>query len=102
MKPLTYKDAIRSTTVVLVEFFATWCPHCQKMMPVVAEVAATLQGQVPVYQYDIDEEKDLAEAEKVDSIPTFIIYRGGEPVWRHTGEIEGQALLSKVQEVARG
>ncbi|MCM1291436.1 MAG: thioredoxin family protein [Prevotella sp.] len=95
---MDYREVITSAETVLVEFYASWCPHCQRMMPIVAQVAELLEGKVPVYQYDIDEEQELAQEAGVTSIPTFIVYNGGREVWRHTGEIEGQALLSKVQD----
>ena len=46
---------------VLVEFFATWCPHCQRMMPIINDVARRVQGQAVVYQVDIDQSPDLAK-----------------------------------------
>ncbi len=94
---MNYDEAIRETPVVLVEFFASWCPHCRKMMPVVAQVKELLDGDAAVIQLDIDENKELASEAKVDGIPTFIIYRDGKEQWRHSGEIDGNALLAKVQ-----
>lgn len=94
---MEYLDAIKSTPVVLVEFYATWCPHCQRMMPVVDEIKELLEGKVDVYQLDIDENSELANIEKIDSTPTFIIYKNGKPVWRESGEMDGQFLLSKIQ-----
>ena len=94
---MKYSDVINSSNIVLVEFFASWCPHCQRMMPIVAQIKELLAGQVNVYQYDIDENSELASAEGADSVPTFIIYRDGKEVWRESGEIDGQVLLSKIQ-----
>lgn len=94
---MEYLDAVKSTPVVLVEFFATWCPHCQRMMPVIDQIKELLEGKVDVYQLDIDENRKLADVEQIDSTPTFIIYRSGQPVWREAGEIDGQFLLSKIQ-----
>lgn len=94
---MNYNEAINSSKVVLVEFYASWCPHCQRMMPIVAQIKELLEGQVNVYQYEIDENAELASREGADSIPTFIIYKDGKEVWRESGEMDGQLLLSKIQ-----
>ncbi|MCM1093419.1 MAG: thioredoxin family protein [Lachnospiraceae bacterium] len=97
---MEYKDLISANKVVLVEFFATWCPHCRKMMPVVEQVKELLESRVPVYQLDIDENREAADHAGVESVPTFIVYRDGEAVWKHSGEIDGEVLLSKVESFA--
>ena len=94
---MNYNEVIKSSPVVLVEFFASWCPHCQRMMPIVAQIKELLAGQVNVYQYDIDDNSELASEEGADSIPTFIIYKDGKEVWRESGEMDGQVLLSKIE-----
>lgn len=94
---MNYQEIINSGNVVLVEFYASWCPHCQRMMPIVEQIKELLEGQVKVYQFDIDENSELASDEGADSIPTFIIYKNGKEQWRESGEIYGQILLSKLQ-----
>lgn len=94
---MTYNDVINSSKVVLVEFYASWCPHCQRMMPVVAQVKELLKGKVDVYQFDIDENSDLAQQEGANSVPTFIVYKDGREQWRQSGEMPGQELLSKIE-----
>lgn len=94
---MTYSEIISSQPVVLVEFFATWCPHCQKMMPVVAQVKSKLSGRAEVVQLDIDENRQAADEAKADTIPTFILYRDGKEIWRQSGEISQEALLAKVE-----
>ena len=94
---MNYNEVINSSQVVLVEFFASWCPHCQRMMPIVAQINELLAGQVNVYQYDIDKNSELASEVGADSIPTFIIYKNGKEVWRESGEMDGQVLLSKIE-----
>lgn len=94
---MKYEKIINSTPVVLVEFFATWCSHCKKMDPIVIQIAQLLSGKVDVYQIDIEKEEDIAAKENVTGTPTFIIYKDGKPVWRESGEMDGQFLLDKIQ-----
>ncbi len=95
---MNYNEIIKSSPVVLVEFYASWCPHCQRMTPIVDQVKSQLQNRVPLYQYDIDKnEAEFTEAD-IQSVPTFIIYSNGVEKWRHSGEIESKDLLKKVEE----
>ncbi|MCM1033535.1 MAG: thioredoxin family protein [Odoribacter sp.] len=94
---MDYTSITKEAPVVLVEFFATWCPHCKAMAPVVDQVSELLDGRVPVYQLDIDKNEDAADEAGVQSVPTFIVYVNGNPAWRHSGEIEADVLLGKVE-----
>ncbi len=91
------KELKEDKGVVLVEFYASWCPHCQRMMPVVADVKALLKGRANVYQFDIDENEEFAKELDVTSIPTFIVFKDGEEKWRGSGEMEGATLDAKVE-----
>ena len=71
------------------------------MAPVVEQVKELLEGRVAVHRFDIDENSELADDQAVKSVPTFILYSDGKEVWRHSGEIDGQALLVKIETVLR-
>lgn len=94
---MNYEQITNATGTVLVEFYATWCPHCRHMMPIVEQVKELLADQVPVYQLDIDKENEAAAEAEVDGVPTFIIYRNGREMWRQSGEMEGETLLRTVE-----
>lgn len=94
---MDYNNIIDSSKVVMVEFFATWCPHCQRMMPVVEQIKELLDGRTDIYQFDIDKNQEAADSLDVESLPTFIVYRHGKEVWRQSGEMDGQVLLSKIE-----
>ena len=70
---------------VLVDFFATWCGPCRMMAPVIDEIAAEKAGSVAVYKIDVDECPDVAQRYGIASIPTFIVFRGGEPAAKMLG-----------------
>ncbi|MDE6394748.1 MAG: thioredoxin family protein, partial [Duncaniella sp.] len=87
-----------SSPVILVEFYATWCPHCQAMMPVVERVREQLDGRAAIAQIDIDKEEAVSDAAGVKSVPTFILYKDGIEKWRHSGQMDAKALVDKVTE----
>ena len=94
---MDYKELINSNPVVVVEFYESWCPHCQRMIPVVDQIKQLLGDRATVHQFDIDENQSLADATGVESIPTFIIYKNGVEVWKQSGEMEGDVLYSKIE-----
>ena len=94
---MTYDELIRKSPVSLIEFSATWCPHCQAMQPIVDQIKEVVAGKIDVYQLDIDKNGDAAENEEVEATPTFIIYRDGREVWRQSGEMDGEVLLSRLK-----
>ncbi len=94
---MTYDELIRKSPVSLIEFYATWCPHCQAMQPIVDQIKEVVAGKIDVYQLDIDKNGDAAENEEVEATPSFIIYRDGREVWRQSGEMDGEVLLSRLK-----
>lgn len=93
---MTYDEMTRSAENVLVEFYATWCPHCRAMAPVVEQIGEMLEGQVKIVQLDVDSNGEAADAEEVTGTPTFILYKNGKQVWRQSGEMPGEVLLNKI------
>ncbi|MGM9821524.1 MAG: thioredoxin family protein [Muribaculaceae bacterium] len=92
------KSLMAKKGVVLVEFFATWCPHCQRMAPVVQDIEALVEGRASVVTFDIDKNQELAEELQVESLPSFLLYRDGREVWRATGEMDGNIIVEHIQE----
>lgn len=94
---MNYTEEINSEQYVLVEFYATWCPHCRKMKPIVDDIKVLLADNLKVLQYDIDKNVELANRENIQSLPTFLLYADGEEVMRETGEMPAEVLLQKIQ-----
>ena len=94
---MKYEEVINSAPEVLVEFYASWCPHCQRMMPIVADVKKRMEGKVEVFQYDVDKYPTLTDENNVESYPTFIIYRDGREVWRNAGEMPEADLIDAIR-----
>lgn len=88
---------LQSQGKVLVEFFATWCPHCRRMMPVIEDIAQREEGSVAVYQVDVDQSPDLANEYAPNGFPTFALFVDGALVGRLEGEQPEPRLLEFLQ-----
>lgn len=96
-----FYELIKGEKPVFVEFFASWCPHCQRMMPVMEELKNRVQRKMTVLQYDIDdpEYRRLVEYYRVQSVPTMMVFKAGEQLWRQSGEIKQEDLFGKVKRI---
>ena len=85
------KEVLNSDIPVLVDFWATWCGPCKMIAPNVEQIAEEYAGKIKVGKINIDENMDLALEYKVTSIPTLMLFEGGEAVKRDVG------FMSKAQ-----
>lgn len=94
---MNYEQLINSEKLVLVEFFATWCIHCQHMQPVVDQLKENLAGKCKIQQLDVDKNQELCDQEKIQGTPTFILYNNGKEVWRQSGEMPLSELTNTIE-----
>lgn len=86
-------DVLESQTPVFVDFWAPWCGPCQMMGPIVEELAKELEGKnIKIGKCNVDENNDTASAYGIMSIPTFLIFKGGEVVDQLTGGVQKEKL----------
>lgn len=93
---MNYIELTTSAPVVMIEFFASWCPHCRKMMPIVDQIRKQVDNRVAIHQLDIDANQAAADEASVESIPTFLIYNNGQLAWKQSGETTADILLEKI------
>lgn len=78
-------EVIASEIPVLVDFWATWCGPCKMLGPVISQIADEYEGKVKVGKVDVDEEEELAAKYGIQSIPTVLLFKGGEVVEQSLG-----------------
>lgn len=90
------EKVLKASGKILVEFFATWCPHCQRMAPIVDELATMIANDATVYRVDVDQSPDLADKYAPQGFPTFVVFKDGRPSREEAGEQSLDALLNLV------
>ncbi|MFI6022852.1 thioredoxin family protein [Streptomyces sp. NPDC051287] len=92
-------EVIGADRPVLVEFTADWCPPCRQMAPVLTALAAQEGERLKVVQLDVDHNPETTNAYKVLSMPTFMVFRDGEPVKAMVGARPGRRLREELSDV---
>ncbi len=86
-----------ATGVTLVDFYADWCGPCQRLKPILNNVAERLTGKVTVAKVNIDESMELAKKYNVRSVPTLLVIKDGKVVNRQTGMKTERQLMEFVE-----
>lgn len=76
----------------LVEIYASWCPHCQHMMPIVENLTTTYTGKANIVGFDGSEHPEVRRAFGAKVYPTWILFKEGQEMWRSEGEKESWEL----------
>ena len=91
---MTFEEIIQQPKLVLVDFFATWCGPCQMLGPILKEVKDILGDEVNIVKIDVDKNQALAAQYQVRGVPTMILYKNGQQVWRQSGVVQTKDLVN--------
>ena len=80
-----FNDIINGNQLTLVDFFATWCGPCKQMHPVLEQLKASEGENLRIIKLDVDKNEALAGAYHIQSVPTLMLFRNGELLWRQSG-----------------
>ena len=80
-----FNDIINGNQLTLVEFFATWCGPCKQIHTMLEQLKASEGENLRIIKLDVDKNEALASAYRIQSVPTLMLFRNGELLWRQSG-----------------
>lgn len=92
------QSILNDSKPVLVDFFAEWCGPCKVQAPVLKEVKSDIGDSIRILKIDVDKSPAIAQQYQVSSIPTLILFKNGQPIWRQTGVASKQQLVEVLKQ----
>lgn|SRR5690554_638962 len=93
-----FNEIIASHTPVLVDFHAEWCGPCKMLAPILKEVKNTLGERIKIVKIDVDKNQVIASRLQIRGVPTLILFKNGEQLWRQSGVVQKSDLISIIEQ----
>lgn len=93
-----FNEIINQEQLVLVDFFADWCGPCKTLAPILHDVKAVLQDDVKIIKINVDQHQDLAAEFMVRGVPTMLLFKKGQMLWRQSGVLSKNDLVKIIRE----
>lgn len=92
------QEVLKAELPVLVDFWAVWCYPCKAQAPIIEELSSELAGKIKFAKMEVDDNPTTPAKYNVLSIPTLIVFKGGEIVWQGVGVHQKQILLDELKQ----
>ncbi|MGB0295140.1 MAG: thioredoxin [Flavobacteriaceae bacterium] len=91
-----FTELIKQSDLVLVDFYADWCGPCKTMSPILTEVKKHFSDKLKVLKINVDNNQSLSARLQVRGVPTLMLYKSNQQVWRQSGVVDANQLISLV------
>jgi thioredoxin 1 len=93
-----FSELIHSAKPVLVDFSAEWCGPCKMMGPILQELKSMVKDEVTIIKVDVDRNPAVARNYDIQGVPTLILFRKGQTLWRQSGVVSASFLKNIIEQ----
>ncbi|GAA3561585.1 thioredoxin [Snuella lapsa] len=93
----SFETIINSNQPVLIDFFADWCEPCKMLAPILKQVKDELGTSVKIIKIDVDKNQALATKYQVRGVPTMLLFKNGQQLWRQSGVLQKNDIIAIIR-----